>query len=219
MKTFMEFRSVASWLPFSNKAASMALMLSTLLLWGGNATAQTRDGPPFATPSTLPAELQVMLDEHNIDRDKHCTAALTWSEKLEADALAQVRACNFNHNSAELNRLGEGENLAWGNGAFATAKSTIDLWYNEIRNYNFNAPVYVGFPPSIANGHFTQVVWAGSTQLGCAHSATNACFNGGVAYTLWSCRYAPPGNINVAPPATAAQSLESLQANVARLCR
>jgi hypothetical protein len=26
MKTFMGFRSVASWLPFSNKAASMALM-------------------------------------------------------------------------------------------------------------------------------------------------------------------------------------------------
>jgi uncharacterized protein YkwD len=217
MKTFMEFRSVASWLPFS-KAAPMALMLSTLLFWGGNATAQTRDGPPFAAPSTLPAELQVMLDEHNIHRDKHCTAALTWSEKLEADALAQVTACNFNHNSAELNRLGEGENLSWGNGSFGTAKAVVDSWYNEITNYNFDAPVYVGGSSANgANGHFTQVVWAGSTQLGCARSNTNAC--GG--FTLSSCRYAPPGNINVVVSAfvTAAHALESLQANVARLCR
>ena len=55
-----------------------------------------------------------------------------------------------------------------------------DMWYEEISNpgYNFNDP---GF--SNGTGHFTQVVWKGSTKLGC-----------GIAGMYVCCRYSPPGN-------------------------
>jgi hypothetical protein len=37
----------------------------------------------------------------------------------------------------------------------------VDSWYNEIHHYDFNQP---GFRPD--TGHFTQVVWQSSQELG-----------------------------------------------------
>ncbi len=208
--------------PGATKGAAAAALTLWALFSGGVAAAQPQsgDGPAFSSRSPLPAELQRALDEHNRFRAKHCAPPLKWSAKLQADAQAQANACLFSHNSAELVRLQEGENLYWGSGALGAAESAVGSWYDEIKNYDFTAPVYVGSPPSRANGHFTQVVWAGSTQLGCAHSNIDACVNQGVRFTLWVCRYGPPGNINVdTSVVSAAQSRESLKANVLELCR
>ncbi|CAF3299972.1 unnamed protein product [Rotaria socialis] len=57
-------------------------------------------------------------------------------------------------------------------------------WYNEISLYNYKSP---GF--SAATGHFTQVVWAGSTQLGIGIAFTS---NNLAAYVV--ANYFPPGN-------------------------
>ena len=56
-------------------------------------------------------------------------------------------------------------------------------WYDEIAKYDFAAP---GF--SQKTGHFTQVVWRNSKELGCAKASCS-----GKDY--WVCRYSPPGNI------------------------
>lgn len=57
------------------------------------------------------------------------------------------------------------------------------MWYDEINYYNFNNP---GFGQK--TGHFTQVVWLGTTDLGCglAISKTNKIYG--------SCNYSPSGN-------------------------
>ena len=57
------------------------------------------------------------------------------------------------------------------------------MWYNEVSQYNFNNP---GF--NSATGHFTQIVWVGTTKLGCglAISRTNKVYG--------ICNYSPPGN-------------------------
>jgi hypothetical protein len=52
-----------------------------------------------------------------------------------------------------------GENLAMGH---RTASLAVQGWVNERSSYNYN---YGDF--SAATGHFTQVVWKGSTRLGC----------------------------------------------------
>jgi hypothetical protein len=58
------------------------------------------------------------------------------------------------------------------------------MWYDEVNKYNFNNP---GF--SASTGHFTQLVWKATTDLGCgiAISAKNRIY--GV------CNYTPPGNV------------------------
>lgn len=55
-----------------------------------------------------------------------------------------------------------------------------DLWYNEVEYYDFNTPG--GF--FSATGHFTQVVWKGTTKLGCGLSGD---------YVV--CRYSERGNL------------------------
>jgi pathogenesis-related protein 1 len=63
------------------------------------------------------------------------------------------------------------------------------LWYSEVNDYNFDAPVFTQRPqPQV--GHFTQIVWLTTKQLGCASAICSG-------QTLWVCRYVPPGNINV----------------------
>jgi hypothetical protein len=75
--------------------------------------------------------------------------------------------------------------LAAGYGSIA---DSVQAWYNEISDYDFNNPGY-----SDATGHFTQVVWVGSTEVGCAWVSCNG-ENGTPGYYLM-CEYSPAGNV------------------------
>ena len=57
-------------------------------------------------------------------------------------------------------------------------------WYSEVEGYDWAQP-----ERSKGTGHFTQVVWAGSTQIGCAMNRDAA------GYYIVVCQYAPAGNI------------------------
>lgn len=55
-----------------------------------------------------------------------------------------------------------GENLFMSTGIGTKIHElAVKSWYDEIQNYNFNRP---GFSPN--TGHFTQVVWKTSKELG-----------------------------------------------------
>jgi hypothetical protein len=54
-----------------------------------------------------------------------------------------------------------GENLAFG---FPNASSAVEAWGDEREYYNFDKPT--GF--SEKTGHFTQLVWKSTTEVGCA---------------------------------------------------
>ena len=58
------------------------------------------------------------------------------------------------------------------------------MWYDEIKDYNFNKP---GFNSN--TGHFTQVVWVDSVELGVAKATAK----NGMQFVV--ARYFPPGNI------------------------
>ena len=62
----------------------------------------------------------------------------------------------------------------------ATTGEAVDMWYNEVDDpgYDFSNPGW-----DYGTGHFTQVVWKGTTEVGC-----------GVANGWVCCRYYPPGN-------------------------
>lgn len=136
-----------------------------------------------------------LLTRHNELRAKHGVPPLMWSaavEKVAQDwANTIARADNMRHR--QPNKYGE--NIFWISGGEPTGASVADSWYDEIKDYHFDRP---GF--SMDTGHFTQVVWKDTKELGCG-SAKSA--SGG---TYVVCNYNPPGNysgrfpVNVTKP-------------------
>jgi uncharacterized protein YkwD len=140
---------------------------------------------PAASPRPQPgvsAEAQALVDAHNQVRAKHCAGPLTWSPKLAqvaqkwANSLRD-KGCAFGHSNGSY-----GENLAAGSTGLLDPEAVVKMWYDEIAQYKFPNG---GF--SMQTGHFTQVVWRGTTQVGCGRSQCKG-------LDIWVCEYDPPGN-------------------------
>ena len=82
-----------------------------------------------------------------------------------AQKYAQYLADNelFEHSNADFKGDYMGENLFTCYGMKLTGKLMTQEWYNEIKDYDFATGQSVN---GNAIGHFTQVVWIGSKQLG-----------------------------------------------------
>ena len=145
-----------------------------------------------------------MLRAHNDRRAQHCVEPLTWSNELAAAAQAYAQQCKLTEHGAK------GENMAnaWAemNGnpvlpAMSDRDAFEKTWYCEINNYDFDNPQFKGgFAENCkeVNGHFTQVVWKDSCQLGCGRADCDIPDGQGGVHkgTLWVCRYNPIGNVN-----------------------
>lgn len=93
-----------------------------------------------------------------------------------------------------------GENLAYfkgyGTDPVQLIKLAIDMWYDEIKYYDFNNP---GF--SEKTGHFTALVWKASTTFG-----MGIAINPDTSMSYITMNLSPPGNVdgqfkeNVLPP-------------------
>jgi len=154
---------------------------------------------PFAS-----ASLDYTAD-HNVKRCLHCaTPIATRSATLEAEAQAYADTCPTGH-ASYADRNSAGENLYWA-GFMASRTPTIaesyedavNSWYSEIANYDFttgssNGGTVMGG----AIGHFTQIVWKDSIQIGCGvkRDCTNR-FSSGFTNSAVVCRYLPHGNFN-----------------------
>ncbi|CCK73544.1 CAP domain-containing protein NDAI_0G05610 [Naumovozyma dairenensis CBS 421] len=120
-----------------------------------------------------------VLSAHNAKRALHKdTPALKWSDNLAsyAQAYADAYDCsgNLQHSGGPY-----GENLALG----YSATGAVDAWYGEISDYDWSNP------GAGSAGHFTQVVWKSSTEVGCG---IKTC--GGVWGDYVICSYDPAGN-------------------------
>jgi len=86
---------------------------------------------------------------------------------------------------------GYGENIykSWGGSRDANVRvrDAVKSWYDEIKDYNFNRP---GF--SMKTGHFTQVVWKGTTRIGTGVATVPDARWG--SRTVVVVNYSPPGN-------------------------
>lgn len=69
-------------------------------------------------------------------------------------------------------------------GADLTGKKTTDMWYEEEGRYNYRNAQF-----STNTGHFTQIVWAGSTQMGAGRAVSST----GAQFVV--ARYSPAGNV------------------------
>jgi len=107
--------------------------------------------------------LDEALETHNSYRKTHrvgplalsndlCEVAQAWADKIADD------------DKMAHSQNGFGENIHWSSGDVPNGKSPVDHWYSEVKDYDYNknADFQKG------TGHFTQVVWKGSTELGIA---------------------------------------------------
>ncbi len=142
---------------------------------------------------------------------------LTWSQTLAdyaqqwATHLATDSCANPQHRSGtDLSMMDYGENLAtFGGrgtaGPVSTAKQAVDAWAGEVACWTYGTLSGGGFTGtekcdmacytqmnSDGCGHYTQIVWRKSTQLGCGVAT---CQNGQLSEDIWICNYAPAGNI------------------------
>lgn len=169
-------------LPRRGLAIKAISLSSVLLLAGVLAFVATRSvaGPAQidAEPALIEAaamDTDAILKHHNIYRCMHGVSPLTWDSGVASSAQRTVDRIGYDHGDTA-----NGENLAWASNGFNIGM--VDGWYNEIE-YTPNREGKVT-SSSRSTGHYTQVVWAGSSKLGC-----------GVKDNTLNCQYSPAGNV------------------------
>ncbi|OWF46342.1 uncharacterized protein LOC110455840 isoform X2 [Mizuhopecten yessoensis] len=153
-----------------------------------------------------PQKIKEFIDDavktHNELRKKHGVAPLKHSKDLSEFAqkwAEHLAASNgFQHSDCQHkgDRLGENIACKWSSGsADYSGKDVTDYWYSEIEKHDFNSE-----PRTLGSGHFTQVVWKGSKEMGIGKAKSS----GGKVLVVAS--YRPAGNLvgtfleNVPPP-------------------
>ena len=156
--------------------------------WGTDDNNKNKIEIENKTPSITGSEFQKSaLDAHNKYRAKHHVGKLVLNQELcdiaQKYAEQLARTGNFAHSNGSFHGDNMGENLFACYGMKITGKMMTDDWYNEVQQYNFSRPGFTS-----GTGHFTQVVWKGSKQVGFGYAQARDGYYYGVA------NYYPAGN-------------------------
>lgn len=137
---------------------------------------------------------------HNAKRALHQnTPDLVYDATLAAGAQAHADTCPMIH-STDDTRSGAGENLHWSGASGPTVPvsyaDVVGDWYAEIGNYLWPATATGAVSNGSVVGHFTQVVWKGTTKVGCGYNTVchNVFASDGLTNNAVVCWYSPAGN-------------------------
>lgn len=154
------------------------------------------------SPSVEPPTMQGMLEAHNQVRAAVGAVPLLWSSKMSryaqdwANYLAANNQCTMQHRSAAgADYLPVGENLFWASPenwsdghtniqAITPSQVALD-WASEKPDYHYDSN---SCDVGKKCGHYTQMVWASSLEMGCGMTI---CPDKG---QIWVCNYNPAGN-------------------------
>jgi hypothetical protein len=151
-----------------------------------------------------------ILDIHNRERNAVGVPELKWSDSLATDAktwadhLASLPPLppddgwtslggkpQLVHSTNEQ-RPGQGENLWAGGANYYSTADMVNSWASEKNNWNGDAKTCAS---GKVCGHYTQMVWRTTTDVGCATAIGNQ-----GKFEFLVCRYSPPGNYNGQSP-------------------
>jgi len=155
-------------------------------LEGEPRVARRSPGRPVST-----ADLnQQLLALHNRPRDEVGVPPLSWSPALAAQARVWAETLitgrRFEHDDA---RGLVGENLWAGWGRRFSPEEMVEAWTEERSAYVHGVYPHVRRPgDATVVGHYTQMIWRNTTEVGCAVAERDD-------RQVLVCRYSPPGNV------------------------
>uniref|UniRef100_A0A7N6BY56 LCCL domain-containing protein n=1 Tax=Anabas testudineus TaxID=64144 RepID=A0A7N6BY56_ANATE len=152
------------------------------------------------------SDAQLILDLHNKLRGQVYPPAsnmeyMVWDTELERTAEEWAETCLWEHGPAGLlPQIGQNLGAHWG--WYRPPTFHVQAWYDEVKDYSFPYPQECNpYCPLRCSGpvctHYTQLVWATSSRIGCA---INLCYNMNVWGQIWAkavylvCNYSPKGN-------------------------
>ncbi len=154
--------------------------------------------------ATEPARFSGIIDSHNQVRAKHNQQPLIWSNSLAQYAqrwvnnLANTQNCEMihrpNYSGGQFQQV-HGENLFWASAIeLATGQNQqqqftpteiVKAWAEEESFYDYQTNQCQAGQDC---GHYTQMVWHESQQVGCAIAVCDD------KSQIWACNYHPRGN-------------------------
>ncbi|NWT37562.1 CRIS2 protein, partial [Chroicocephalus maculipennis] len=148
----------------------------------------------FDALSTSRADQQkVIVDKHNaLRRGVKPTASnmlkMEWSSPAAKNAQNWANQCTLSHSPANMRKTTVvcGENLFMSTAPFSWPDA-IQAWYDEEKDFAYGTGAKT---PGAVIGHYTQLIWYNSYQIGCAVAyCPRSQFN-----YFYVCQYCPPGN-------------------------
>jgi uncharacterized protein YkwD len=135
-----------------------------------------------AGPKPSPIERQ-MLAAHNAVRGRLRLKPLEWSDDLESVARVWAEVLLREHRFEHRPNNRFGENLFAIEGGRTTPSRVVASWASEVFDYDYESNGC-----HRVCGHYTQIVWRDTRQVGCAVAQS-------ANRQVWVCNYNPPGNI------------------------
>ncbi len=131
--------------------------------------------------SSIPQE---MVNAHNQWRSKLGLPPLRWSDEIAnyAQEWANHLAATGSFEHRTEHRYGE--NLFMASGRQYSPTEVVNDWGSEVAYYDYATN---SCRPGEMCGHYTQVVWRDTTEVGCAVARSGN-------REVWVCNYNPPGN-------------------------
>jgi hypothetical protein len=169
----------------TKKILPIVLLLCSPLLIGGTATRADFN--------------QRLLAAHNAERAIIGVPPLQWNPQLAADARVWAddlaATGRFEHSPDEPGAEPQGENLWAGTPRAFSPEAMVHLWVAEKRDYRPGVFPNNSRSGDVENvGHYTQMIWRESRQVGCATAV-------GRNEEFLVCRYSRAGNVYGERPA------------------
>lgn len=173
--------SVVAQVETSSTPAAAVVTVETSSTPAADPTTSTAAAAQSSAASSSDSDLtdyeKELIDYHNWARSQHSAPPVEWNATLASFAQDYLNNgnCVFQHSGGPY-----GENIALG---YSSSTAACEAWYNEYADYDYASGQFTE-----GTGHFTQMVWEATTQLGCA---TVDCDGS----QFLACEYYPRGNI------------------------